>query len=90
MDATGVGAELDVIYDDIVDDLGQTTQQKRNYTLLAVSDDVFKEAGVNSLQDLVQLLGAGSDYTNPENALYQYVAYHVLDGSYDLSKLRSF
>ena len=70
--------------------MGQTTQQKRNYTLLAVSDDVFKEAGVNSLQDLVQLLGAGSDYTNPENALYQYVAYHVLDGSYDLSKLRSF
>ena len=43
MDATGVGAELDVIYDDIVDDLGQTTQQKRNYTLLAVSDDVFKK-----------------------------------------------
>lgn len=90
LDATGVGAELDVIYDDIVDELGQVTQQKRNYTLLAVSDAVFQEAGVKSLQDLVQLLGASSDYTNPENALYQYLAYHVLDGSYDLSKLQSF
>lgn len=90
LDATGVGAELNVIYDDVVDDLGQVTQQKRNYTLLAVSDAVFQEAGVNSLQDLVQLLGASSDYTNPENALYQYLAYHVLDGSYDLSKLQSF
>lgn len=90
LDATGVGAELDVIYDDVVDDRGQVTQQKRNYTLLAVSDAVFKEAGINSLQDLVQLLGAGSDYTNPENALYQYAAYHVLNGSYDLSTLQSF
>ena len=90
LDATGVGAELNVVYDDVVDDLGQVTQHKRNYTLLAVSDAVFQEAGVNSLQDLVQLLGASSDYTNPENALYQYLAYHVLDGSYDLSKLQSF
>lgn len=90
MDATKVGEELDVIYDDVVNEWGQTTQQKRNYTLLAVSDDVFQEAGVNSLEDLVQLLGADNDYTNPENALYQYVAYHVLEGSYDLSSLRSF
>lgn len=90
LDATGLGAELDVIYDDIEDDYGQVTQQKRNYTLLAVSDAVFKDAGVNNLQDLVQLLGAGNDYTNPENELYQYVAYHVLNGSFDLNNLQSF
>lgn len=35
-------------------------------------------------------MGANNDYTNPANALYQYVAYHVLSGSYDLSSLKSF
>lgn len=90
LDATGWGAELSIIYDEIKNDLGQTIKQKRNYTMLAVTDDVFHEAGVNSLADLVQLLGAGSDYTAPENALYQYVAYHILTGSNDLDNLQSF
>lgn len=50
----------------------------------------FSENGISSLQDLVRKLEAGSDYTNPDNALYQYVAYHILPGSYDLKKMRSF
>lgn len=57
---------------------------------MAVTDDVFHDAGVNNLADLTQLLGASSDYTNPENALYKYVAYHILTGSYDLNNLQSF
>ena len=90
LEATGLGNELNVIYDEVTDESGVITQQKRNYTLLAVSDAVFQEVGVGSLQDLVRLLGANNDYTNPANALYQYVAYHVLSGSYDLSSLKSF
>jgi len=90
MDVTGIGSELNIIYDEVTNESGVTTRQKRNYTLLAVTDAVFQEAGVASLQDLVRLLGADSDYTNPSNALYQYVAYHVLSGSYDLGSLKSF
>lgn len=90
LDATGWGAELDIIYDELKNDQGQTIKQKRNYTLLAVTDDVFHDTGVNSLADLAQLLGASSDYSNPENALYKYVAYHILTGSYDLNNLQSF
>ena len=78
LDATGWGTELNIIYDELKNDQGQTIKQKRNYTLLAVTDDVFHDAGVNNLADLTQLLGASSDYTNPENALYKYVAYHIL------------
>lgn len=90
LDATGWGTELNIIYDELKNDQGQTIKQKRNYTLLAVTDDVFHDAGVNNLADLTQLLGASSDYTNPENALYKYVAYHILTGSYDLNNLQSF
>ena len=90
LDATGWGTELNIIYDELKNDQGQTIKQKRNYTLLALTDDVFHDAGVNNLADLTQLLGASSDYTNPENALYKYVAYHILTGSYDLNNLQSF
>ena len=84
------GKEINTIYDTIENQSGGTTQQKRNYTFLAVTDAVFSENGISSLQDLVRKLEAGSDYTNPDNALYQYVAYHILPGSYDLKKMRSF
>lgn len=90
LDATGWGKEINTIYDTIENQSGGTTQQKRNYTFLAVTDAVFSENGISSLQDLVRKLEAGSDYTNPDNALYQYVAYHILPGSYDLKKMRSF
>ncbi len=91
LDATGWANELNIIYDDVIDEkTGLTTKQKRNYTILAVTDDIFQKAGVNSLSDLTQLLGADNNYTDPTNALYQYVAYHILNGSYDLKKLKSF
>lgn len=90
LDATGWGKEINTIYDIIEDQSGSTTQQKRNYTFLAVTDAAFKESNIKSLQDLVDALGAGNNYTDPGNALYQYVAYHILPGSYDLKKMRSF
>ena len=63
---------------------------KRNYTVVAVSDDVYRQEGINSLQDLVAKLEAGNDYTSPSNALYQYVAYHILSGAYNLGKMQAF
>lgn len=90
LDATGLGARIDVIYEDVVDEYGLTSQIKRNYTVLAVTDEVFSQEGINSLSDLVSILGAGSDYTSETNALYQYMAYHIISGSYDLSKLKKF
>lgn len=90
LDATGWGTELNTIYDEIENEKGQKIKQKRNYTLLAVSDDVFRSAGVNGLDDLANLLGADRNYTNPENALYKYIAYHILNGSYEQKDLQSF
>ena len=90
LDATGWGKEINTIFDIIDSSPGITTQQKRNYTLLAVTDEVFKGNGIDSWQKLAQILEASSDYTDPGNALYQYIAYHILPGSYDLKKMMSF
>ena len=35
-------------------------------------------------------MGAGSDYTDKNNALNRYVAYHILDGNYKIAALKSF
>lgn len=91
LDKTGWGTELNTINDEVIDpNTGLTILQKRNYTLLAVTDKIFQKAGINNFGALVQKLEAGSDYTSKNNALNQYVAYHILAGSYDLKKMQTF
>lgn len=62
----------------------------RQYTLLAVSNATFVKDGIPSYTALKQLLQAGDDVTQPTNTLNQYVAYHILAGSYGLDKLLTF
>ncbi len=50
-----------------------------NFTCLAVPDEVFAASGINSVDDLCSHLGAGSNYTEPTNELYRYIAYHFFD-----------
>ena len=90
VEATKLNERINVIYKETVDANGLPITQKQNFTVLAVSDEVYQKDGINSLQDLIDKLEAGSDYTNPANALYQYVAYHIMSGAYNLSKLQAF
>jgi len=51
---------------------------KNNFTILAESDEVYAQEGVNSFQDLVNIISPdNSDYTNTDNELNRYVAYHA-------------
>ena len=52
------------------------------FTCMAVPDEVYHTAGIQSVNDLISYLQAGSDYENPSNALYQYMAYHFLGKNY--------
>lgn len=61
---------------------------RRYYTLLGVPDAVYQEQGITSTQDLASKLGAGSDYTDKNNALNRYVAYHILPGRYKVADLQ--
>ena len=69
---------------------GSTSEVRRYFTVLAVSDDVYNDCGISTVEALASHLGAGSDYTDKNNALNRYVAYHILDGNYKIAALKSF
>lgn len=81
---------LSVIADTILQSNGSKRIVRRNYTLLSVSDDILGKNGITNIEDLKKKLGAGNDYTNPKNALFKYVAYHIIEGSQYFSDLKSF
>lgn len=54
-------------------------------TLLLEPDSVFNKAGITNFSDLAHLISPGrADYTDNLNPLYNFVGYHVLNGSYFL------
>lgn len=59
---------------------------KNKYTLLAESDTVFNKYGIYSTEDLVaQFATDDVPLTDPNNGLYQFAAYHILEDEYFLS-----
>ena len=68
---------------------GMKVELRRYFTLFPVSDEVFKKAEITSFDNLITKLEAGDDYKEPANALNAYVAYHLLDGGYNLAKLET-
>ena len=54
-----------------------------NFTILAESDDIYVENGINSFADLVSVISPDdSDYTNVNNALNRFMAYHAANDFY--------
>ena len=59
--------------------------KKQRYTLLVETDELFINNGINDIDELIAFAeewygtAAKGDYKNPENALYQFVAYHIID-----------
>lgn len=59
---------------------------KNKYTILAEHDSIFNKFGINTIDDLVGEYATNDvAFTNPNNGLYQFVAYHILEGEYFLS-----
>lgn len=82
---------LSIIYDEIRQEDNTVVRQKRNYTLLAVSDDTYRSEGITSVADLAIKAGAvGTDYKDKANELFRYVAYHVIGGSYSVFDFNNF
>ncbi|MEP1487527.1 MAG: fasciclin domain-containing protein [Algibacter sp.] len=54
--------------------------RKNNFTILAESDVIYNENGINSFQDLVDVVSPGeTDYTDSNNALNRFIAYHATE-----------
>lgn len=57
------------------------------YTLLVEPDSIFNKHGIMSIDDLIdQYQTPGLELTNFENGFYQFMAYHLLEGSYFLDE----
>lgn len=60
---------------------------KNRYTVLAEHDSIFARNGIFSLNDLINKYNSpGKPYNDPDNGLYQFAAYHLLEGSYFLDE----
>ena len=90
MDMTGWKDTLEVIADTLYNPDGSKYETRRYYTILAVPDEIYQNNGITSVSDLISKLGAQSDYTNAENALNRYVAYHIMEGRYQVNDLKTF
>lgn len=91
LDLTSWNDSLSIIYDEIDQGNGVMIKQKRDYTVLAVSDATYQQAGITSVAQLVAKIGVtGTDYKNKENELFRYVAYHLIGGTYSLFDFRTF
>lgn len=63
---------------------------KNNYTIMVEHDSIFARNGIHSLDDLINRYNTpGREYSDPNNSLYQFVAYHVLEGSHFLADFES-
>lgn len=70
---------------------GMAIQSKKYFTFFAVPDEIFRSKGINQLSDLLVMLGeSDTDYTNPDNELNRFVAYHILNQQLDFDMLASF
>src|SRR6056297_625145 len=64
---------------------GETGERENQYTLLAEPDSVYNRSGIYTVQDLIDTISPESDdYTSPTNPLYQFGAYHIMEGRYFL------
>jgi uncharacterized surface protein with fasciclin (FAS1) repeats len=90
VEATGWNETLTTVYDTLQNVNGGKTVVRRNYTAFAVSNTTFSNDGISSLGDLAAKVGASEDYENTGNALYQYVAYHLLSSTKYIEDLYTF
>lgn len=67
------------------------TGGKAFVTAMVVSDEVFRNAQMNSVQDLIQEYSPlREDYTESSNPFHKYVAYHLLAGMQSYNDLVDF
>jgi len=89
--ATGYETMLRTVYTEEIGPGGFPIEVRYHYTLFAVSDATFAAAGIQSLAQLAERLGAGTgSYNSPENPLHQYISYHLLTQLRSYSELGQF
>ncbi len=75
LDATGLKDTLNI-------NQKTDTRRLRPHTLLVEHDSIFNRRNIRSFDDLAKKISPGNaDYKNRSNLLYNFMAYHILEGS---------
>lgn len=61
-----------------LDALLNQREAEQFFSVLAVRNAAFEQAGINNIQDLVDKYSHTGNPKNPEDSLYMHIAYHVL------------
>lgn len=85
---TGYDQMLNTVADTSVV-LGSFVYKRHYYSLLNVTDDVYRQAGINNVDDLTAAIQRRSQATGvtADSLLRQYVQYHILDSRYTFAEL---
>lgn len=90
VEAVGYLDMLDRIVTSEMQQDGKIIQKKYKHTVFIVPNEVFAESDITDLTSLATFLNAGTDYTNPDNALNKYVSYHIIPQLASFSTLAAF
>jgi len=90
LEKTGYDKVVSVYADSVLNLDGTTSVTDVRFTCFATPDEVYNRNGINSVDDLIAYLRADADYTNPNNALYRYLAYHFMSRAYTKEELCAF
>lgn len=88
---TGWDKALNVVIDSVYTAGIGTVGVYKNYTALVVPNEVYEEAGIKTISQLLSFLDVkGTNYTEASNGLNVYVAYHLMSSSNYLEDLYTF
>ncbi len=90
LDKTGLKDTFSVVADTVYNLNGSYSVNDIRFTCFAVPDGVYNTSGIMNVEGLASYIGAGVDYTNPNNKMNQYVRYHFLTKENERSKLFTF
>jgi uncharacterized surface protein with fasciclin (FAS1) repeats len=90
MEKTGYDEITSVYADSVLNLDGSVSVNDVLFTCMAVPDEVYNYQGITTVDDLISYLGAGSNYADNENKLYQYIAYHFMGNAYSKARLSVF
>jgi uncharacterized surface protein with fasciclin (FAS1) repeats len=86
LEISGLSDTLDIIRIRLNDDISFRSR----FTIFAEPDEVYRQAGFNTANDLVAKYSDKGDPTNAEDGFYQFMAYHVVPGLHFLNEIDSF
>ena len=71
-------------------DLNEDIFIRSRFTLFVEPDEVYRQGGINSADDLVSKYSDTGDPASKEDGFYRYMAYHIVPGLYYLNEIDSF